>query len=176
VPARRDTQWPWQDHYTVLGVEPSASARQITSAYRRLVCTLHPDSHPRQPSARERFAEVIDAYATLHDPARRAAHDAERERRARRPLEGRPIQVKVTRTPGTSAGSSTVTSRRDLAGVAGFDVTVGLFHPMASVRGVLLWAGPVRRYPGHPAHGEAQGAIGLGGWRSAWFRRTSGWL
>jgi curved DNA-binding protein CbpA len=173
VPARRDMEWPWRDHYTVLGVEPSASARQITSAYRRLVRTLHPDSHPRQPSARERFAEVVDAYATLHDPVRRAAHDAERERRTRGALEGRPIRVRVTRTPGASAGSSAATSRQDLAGVAGFDVTVGLFRPMASVRGVLLWAGPVRLYTGP---GQAQGASGLGGWRSAWFRRTSEWL
>ncbi|QIP88822.1 J domain-containing protein [Streptomyces sp. Tu 2975] len=34
----------FRDHYTVLGVEPSATSRQITTAYRRQIRALHPDS------------------------------------------------------------------------------------------------------------------------------------
>ncbi|WP_171115740.1 MULTISPECIES: J domain-containing protein [unclassified Streptomyces] len=98
---------PARDHYAVLGVEPTASARQITSAFRRLVRALHPDTNPDRTTADGRLTEVMDAYGTLHDPALRAAYDAHRTRRT--PLEpqkpqGRPIPVRVTRTtaPRTS--------------------------------------------------------------------------
>ncbi|UGY90524.1 J domain-containing protein [Streptomyces gobiensis] len=96
----------WRDHYGVLGIEPSASAREITSAYRTLVRSLHPDSRPSQPEAPERFAEVVDAYETLHDPAQRSAYDAERDRRNRKPSapRGRPVRVRVMDTPQAPAG------------------------------------------------------------------------
>ncbi|WP_222721955.1 J domain-containing protein [Actinomadura alba] len=55
VSVRRDAERPWRDYNKILGVELSASARKITSAYRRLVRTLHPDSHPERPTAGERF-------------------------------------------------------------------------------------------------------------------------
>jgi hypothetical protein len=58
VSAGRDAERPWRDHYKILGLEPSASARKITSAYRRLVRTLHPDSHPERPTAGERIAHT----------------------------------------------------------------------------------------------------------------------
>ncbi|MBT2507758.1 J domain-containing protein [Streptomyces sp. ISL-98] len=48
-------------HYAVLGVEPSSSAGQITSAYRRLVRALHPDANPDSPTADRRFADVVAA-------------------------------------------------------------------------------------------------------------------
>nr|WP_095877677.1 J domain-containing protein [Streptomyces sp. TLI_235] len=64
------------DHYAVLGVDPSASARQITSAYRALVRALHPDSRPAQRPSAERLGEVLAAYEVLRDPDRRAAYDA----------------------------------------------------------------------------------------------------
>ncbi|MCU7826748.1 J domain-containing protein [Kitasatospora sp. DSM 101779] len=69
------------DHYAVLGVDPSASARQIASAYRALVRVLHPDSRPAQSSA-ERLGEVLAAYEVLRDPDRRAAYDARLDRRS----------------------------------------------------------------------------------------------
>ncbi|GAA4931124.1 DnaJ domain-containing protein [Streptomyces coeruleoprunus] len=36
------------DLYATLGVAPTASAEQITSAYRRLVRALHPDTRPAE--------------------------------------------------------------------------------------------------------------------------------
>ncbi|MDH6580499.1 J domain-containing protein [Kitasatospora sp. MAP5-34] len=65
------------DPYAVLGVTHSASARQITSAYRALARMLHPDTAPEEPRASaRRLSEVAAAYEVLHDPARRAAYDA----------------------------------------------------------------------------------------------------
>ncbi|MER7519258.1 J domain-containing protein [Streptomyces sp. NPDC126499] len=66
------------DHYAVLGVDPTASLQQITSAYRALLRALHPDAHPGRPAQPEKLAEVITAYATLRDGRRRAEYDAAR--------------------------------------------------------------------------------------------------
>ncbi|MFI0214195.1 J domain-containing protein [Streptomyces lydicus] len=91
---------PEHDPYAVLGVPPSASAREITVAYRRLVRTLHPDTGAGRPAARHGLDEVLAAYRTLHDPRRRAAHDATRRRRerSRRPATDAQPVVRVHRS------------------------------------------------------------------------------
>lgn len=68
----------FQDHYAVLGVEPNASADEIKRAYRRLALATHPDRHPDDPEAEERFRRISAAYAILSDPAQRARFDASR--------------------------------------------------------------------------------------------------
>ncbi|RVX41367.1 DnaJ-like protein [Nonomuraea polychroma] len=160
MPVRHDGEQPRRDHYTVLGVERTASAAQITSAYRRLMRVLHPDVRPAEPAARERFAEVIDAYAVLRDPARRAAYDAESGHDA--PLGGRPVAVRVTRTPDpdldVSAGAF---HRRAPAHVAG--VIVDLSPGVAPLEHTLLRVGPARL---HPARRDSRD-MPLLGWPTA---------
>jgi curved DNA-binding protein CbpA len=98
-------QRPVRDHYAVLGVQPSASNRQITTAYRGLIRALHPDTRPDRPAAAsDEFTEVVAAYDVLRDPERRAAYDALRARRAGRSRPGQPGPVRVTRHPDASAG------------------------------------------------------------------------
>src|SRR5256885_1126823 len=53
-----------------------ATEREIVYAYRHLARKLHPDLHPDDPGAAERFRAVQDAYDTLTDPAARQRHDA----------------------------------------------------------------------------------------------------
>ncbi|MFI6853888.1 J domain-containing protein [Streptomyces sp. NPDC050416] len=67
------------DLYAVLGVEPSATAELITSAFRARVRELRPDTRVDAATA-ERFGEVREAYETLRDPALRAAYDRSCER------------------------------------------------------------------------------------------------
>ncbi|GAB7029678.1 J domain-containing protein [Streptomyces sp. NPDC021749] len=108
------------DHYAVLGVPPSASARQITTAYRRLVRSLHPDTGPAGPAAEQELAEVLTAYRVLHDPRSRAGYDAERalaerdrryaERQRARAAQGRrgpgrSVPVRTHRAPPDEAGT-----------------------------------------------------------------------
>ena len=60
--------------YGVLGVSPKANRAAVKSAFRSLAKTCHPDM---QGGDELRFKEVADAYATLVNPARRAAYDAQ---------------------------------------------------------------------------------------------------
>src|SRR5487761_1096609 len=63
------------DLYSVLEVDPSASADELKKSYRRLARQLHPDANPGDPAAEARFKEVSQAYEILSDPERRANYD-----------------------------------------------------------------------------------------------------
>lgn len=63
------------DFYVVLGVRQSASEADIKRAYRRLARRFHPDINPGDGAAARRFHEVLEAYETLVDPARRLRYD-----------------------------------------------------------------------------------------------------
>jgi curved DNA-binding protein CbpA len=64
-----------RDYYTVLGIDRDASAVEIGRAYKRAARATHPDVHPDEPAAAERFSTVTIAYETLGNPTRRAAYD-----------------------------------------------------------------------------------------------------
>jgi curved DNA-binding protein CbpA len=62
--------------YAVLEVGRDATPDEIRVAYRRAARASHPDLHPGDAAATERFKRVQQAYDVLGDPARRAAYDA----------------------------------------------------------------------------------------------------
>jgi len=68
-------EWFEKDYYAVLGVSQSATAKEITKAYRKLARELHPDANPGNAAAEERFKEVSAAYDVLGDEEKRKEYD-----------------------------------------------------------------------------------------------------
>src|SRR4029434_825405 len=64
------------DLYIVLGVQQGATESEIKRAYRRLARRFHPDINPGDQTAAARFRQILEAYETLIDPARRSRYDA----------------------------------------------------------------------------------------------------
>jgi DnaJ-class molecular chaperone len=63
------------DPYSILGVAKNADEKAIKSAYRKLAKELHPDKHPDNPRAADKFSEVTRAYDLLSDGDKRAQYD-----------------------------------------------------------------------------------------------------
>jgi curved DNA-binding protein CbpA len=122
------------DPYKVLHLGPAATAREINRAYRALVRAHHPDTRtsgtaPAGPDSRpQELLDVMDAYAVLRDPAKRAAYD--RQRHGSPP----PEPVPAPRQPQGHSGAAPNTPS-----------------------GPALIIGPVRwETPGKPAPGQQQ--------------------
>jgi molecular chaperone DnaJ len=64
-----------QDYYQTLGVEKSADAAAIKSAFRKLAMKYHPDRNPGDEEAEKKFKEIGEAYEVLSDEQKKAAYD-----------------------------------------------------------------------------------------------------
>lgn len=69
-----------KDYYSILGINKSASADEIKSAYRRMAKKYHPDVYAtagedKKKEAEAKFKEVQHAYDVLSDPQKKAAYD-----------------------------------------------------------------------------------------------------
>ncbi len=64
-----------KDLYQVLGVVRDASAAEIKKKYRALAKEHHPDLHPGDTAAEQRFKEISQAYAILGDKDKRGQYD-----------------------------------------------------------------------------------------------------
>lgn len=65
-----------RDPYDILGVSAQSSVADIKSAYHKLARDNHPDRHPDNPAAAERFKEISAAYGLLSDVDKRRRFDA----------------------------------------------------------------------------------------------------
>lgn len=64
-----------RDYYEVLGVSKNATEDEIKKAYRKMAKMYHPDLHPDDPEAAEKFKEVNEANDVLTDPQKRQRYD-----------------------------------------------------------------------------------------------------
>lgn len=65
-----------RDPYDVLGVPKTASEADVKKAFRKLAKTWHPDRNQNDPKARDKFAELNNAYEIVGDPDKRKKFDA----------------------------------------------------------------------------------------------------
>ena len=72
-----------KNYYDVLGVSKTASQDEIKSAYRKLAKQYHPDFHPGDAAAAEKFKEINEANEVLSDENKRKQYDYELEHPAR---------------------------------------------------------------------------------------------
>ncbi|HEY2428563.1 MAG TPA: molecular chaperone DnaJ [Acidimicrobiales bacterium] len=103
-------EWFEKDYYKVLGVVSTATDKEITRAYRKLAKENHPDAHPGDKRAEDRFKEVNAANDVLSDPTRRKEYD---EVRSMGPAPG---MFGGGRAPGGGGGSFRVDDLGDLLG------------------------------------------------------------
>ena len=64
-----------RDFYEVLGVQKSVSADELKKAYRQMAKKYHPDLHPNDKEAEQKFKEINEAYEVLSDADKRAKYD-----------------------------------------------------------------------------------------------------
>lgn len=66
-----------KNYYEILGVSKTATSDEIKSAYRKLAKQYHPDFHPGDKAAAEKFKEINEANAVLSDDQKRKQYDYE---------------------------------------------------------------------------------------------------
>jgi curved DNA-binding protein CbpA len=119
------------DPYAILGVAADASDDDLDHAFRGLVRLLHPDTRSSPTSATSaesdddadrRLQEILNAYATLRDPIRRAAYDRAQSRS--KPPAPRPV-VPDALVPDPSAPHTFQSSTPILVGPA---IRIGPVH------------------------------------------------
>jgi len=63
------------DYYKILGIERTATPKEIKSAYRKLARKLHPDLNPNDKDAKQKFQQINEANEVLSDPEKRRKYD-----------------------------------------------------------------------------------------------------
>jgi molecular chaperone DnaJ len=64
-----------RDYYEILGVSRDASDAELKKAFRQAAMQCHPDRHPGNREAEDRFKELNEAYGVLSDADKRAHYD-----------------------------------------------------------------------------------------------------
>jgi hypothetical protein len=64
-----------QNLFKVLGIDKTATTKQVRDAYYREARKWHPDKNKHDPQAEARFKLISEAYEVLSNPAKRKAYE-----------------------------------------------------------------------------------------------------
>ncbi len=63
------------DYYKILGIDKTATVKDIKNAYRKLARKYHPDLNPNDKDANKNFQQINEANEVLSDPEKRKKYD-----------------------------------------------------------------------------------------------------
>jgi curved DNA-binding protein len=63
------------DYYKILGIDKTASPKDVKNAYRKLARKYHPDLNPNNQDAKANFQQINEANEVLSDPEKRKKYD-----------------------------------------------------------------------------------------------------
>jgi curved DNA-binding protein len=63
------------DYYKILGIDKTATPKDIKNAYRKLARKYHPDLNPNDKNAKQNFQQINEANEVLSDPEKRRKYD-----------------------------------------------------------------------------------------------------
>ena len=63
------------DYYKILGIDKTATEKDVKSAYRKLARKYHPDLNPNNKDANKNFQQINEANEVLSDPVKRKKYD-----------------------------------------------------------------------------------------------------
>lgn len=63
------------DYYKILGIDKTATDKDVKNAYRKLARKYHPDLHPNDKEAKAKFQQINEANEVLSDPEKRKKYD-----------------------------------------------------------------------------------------------------
>lgn len=142
------------NHYTILGVDRDAMGPAIREAYYHLARRYHPDrfrSGPLQellPNMESFFAQVTEAYNTLHDATARAEYDAQLVAAAQEPSGPKVSETAYLARQNYQRGRALLQQRRAQDALTFLENAVNLDGTVAEYRlelGLLLARNARRR-------------------------------
>jgi curved DNA-binding protein len=63
------------DYYKLLGIDKTATAKDVKNAFRKLARKYHPDLNPNDKDAKRKFQQINEANEVLSDPEKRKKYD-----------------------------------------------------------------------------------------------------
>jgi DnaJ-class molecular chaperone len=129
-----------RDPYEVLGVPKGTDTKTIKKAYRTLARTHHPDLHPGDSKAEDRFKEMAAAYDFLSNADKKARYDSGQIDASGAPRMNRKF---YRQHAGGGRGGNSQDPGDNLKDMEGMDIFADLFRGMRRTGG---WrkAAPVR--------------------------------
>jgi len=142
-----------KDYYKILGVTKDAKPADIKKAFRKIARDNHPDAHPGDKKAEQRFKEASEANDILSDVDKRKEYDDTRR------LMGAGFRYPGSAGPRASAPNAGFGNFSDIFGGAGgpenlSDLLGGLFGGARTTRPSTTRPSPSRARRGSDIEGE----------------------